>query len=108
MSRKGGLLVKGTLILSAATLISKILGSLFWIPFQNIAGDYTVGLYKAAFRFTPFYLWLLRQGSQSLYLSLLQNVFPMGINWSASRAESRRYYLILEWTCKLFITFFRF
>lgn len=56
MSRKGGLLVKGTLILSAATLISKILGSLFWIPFQNIAGDYTVGLYKAAF---PLYTILL-------------------------------------------------
>lgn len=56
MSKKGGLLVKGTLILSAATLISKVLGSLFWIPFQNIAGDYTVGLYKAAF---PLYTILL-------------------------------------------------
>ncbi|SDY58310.1 polysaccharide biosynthesis protein [Thermoactinomyces sp. DSM 45892] len=49
-------LVKGTLILSILTLFTKIIGSLFWAPFQNIAGDETVGIYRISF---PFYSILL-------------------------------------------------
>ncbi|SDB97815.1 polysaccharide transporter, PST family [Melghirimyces thermohalophilus] len=56
MSGKSGLLVKGTIILSLATLFTKFLGLVFWIPFQNIAGDQAMGVYRQSF---PFYSILL-------------------------------------------------
>ncbi|WP_246942780.1 putative polysaccharide biosynthesis protein [Bacillus pinisoli] len=46
-------LVKGTLILSIATLLSKILGSAFRIPLQNIAGDSVLGIFTLVY---PFYM----------------------------------------------------
>ncbi|MFZ3578288.1 putative polysaccharide biosynthesis protein [Virgibacillus sp. DJP39] len=45
--------VKGTLILSVATLLSKILGSVFRIPLQNIAGDEVLGIFSLVF---PVYM----------------------------------------------------
>ncbi|MCS1351403.1 polysaccharide biosynthesis protein [Mechercharimyces sp. CAU 1602] len=53
---KKNTLIRGTLILSAATFISKILGTLFTIPLQNIAGDEVMGIYMEAF---PYYSILL-------------------------------------------------
>lgn len=60
-------LVKGTLILSVATLFTKIIGSLFWAPFQNIAGDETVGLYRISF---PFYSILLMVASAGIPITV--------------------------------------
>lgn len=60
-------LVKGTLILSIATLFTKIIGSLFWAPFQNIAGDETVGLYRISF---PFYSILLMIASAGIPITV--------------------------------------
>ncbi|MBA4494195.1 oligosaccharide flippase family protein [Paenactinomyces guangxiensis] len=60
-------LVKGTLILSVATLFTKVIGSLFWAPFQNIAGDETVGLYRISF---PFYSILLMVASAGIPITV--------------------------------------
>ncbi len=60
-------LVKGTVILSIATLFTKILGALFWAPFQNIAGDETVGLYRISF---PFYTILLMIASAGIPITV--------------------------------------
>ncbi|RAL26111.1 putative polysaccharide biosynthesis protein [Thermoflavimicrobium daqui] len=60
-------IVKGTLILSLAILISRLMGALFWVPFQNIAGDEIVGLYKASF---PFYSFLLMIASAGVPLTV--------------------------------------
>lgn len=46
-------LVKSTLILSIAALLSKILGSLFRIPLQNIAGDEVLGIFTLVY---PVYM----------------------------------------------------
>lgn len=45
--------VKSTLILSIATLVSKILGSIFRIPLQNIAGDEVLGIFSLVY---PVYM----------------------------------------------------
>lgn len=42
-------LVRGTLFLTAATLISKILGFVYIIPFMNLVGDEGYALYKYAY-----------------------------------------------------------
>jgi O-antigen/teichoic acid export membrane protein len=60
-------LVKGTFILSVATLFTKVIGSLFWMPFQNIAGDETVGLYRISF---PFYTILLMVASAGIPITV--------------------------------------
>ncbi|OZU88376.1 polysaccharide biosynthesis/transport protein [Virgibacillus indicus] len=45
--------VKSTLILTVATLISKLLGSIFRIPLQNIAGDEVLGIFSLVY---PVYM----------------------------------------------------
>lgn len=45
--------LKSTLILSIATLASKILGSIFRIPLQNIAGDEVLGIFSLVY---PVYM----------------------------------------------------
>lgn len=45
--------IKSTLILSVATLVSKILGSIFRIPLQNIAGDEVLGIFTLVY---PVYM----------------------------------------------------
>lgn len=45
--------LKGTLIITAATLVSKLLGSLFRIPLQNIAGDEVLGIFSLVY---PLYM----------------------------------------------------
>src|SRR5690625_2738054 len=44
---------KSTIILSVATLLSKILGSVFRIPLQNIAGDEVLGIFSMVY---PVYM----------------------------------------------------
>lgn len=50
---KNNLLIKSTLILSGAAILSKILGSIFRIPLQNIAGDEVLGIFSLVY---PFYM----------------------------------------------------
>lgn len=45
--------IKGTLIITIATLISKILGSIYQIPLQNIAGNEVFGIYGLVY---PVYM----------------------------------------------------
>lgn len=45
--------VKSTVLLTSATLISKILGSIFRIPLQNIAGDRVLGIFSLVY---PIYM----------------------------------------------------
>ncbi|WP_349408653.1 polysaccharide biosynthesis protein [Pseudalkalibacillus sp. SCS-8] len=49
-------LVKSTLVLTIATLVSKILGSIFRIPLQNIAGDEVLGIFSLVY---PVYMTAL-------------------------------------------------
>ena len=49
-------LIKGTLILSFATVVIRILGSIFRIPLQNIAGDEVVGIFSLVY---PVYMVIL-------------------------------------------------
>ncbi|MGR9048604.1 putative polysaccharide biosynthesis protein [Halobacillus faecis] len=45
--------LKSTLILTVATLLSKVLGSLFRVPLQNIAGDEVLGIFSLVY---PVYM----------------------------------------------------
>ncbi|MGM0941824.1 MAG: putative polysaccharide biosynthesis protein [Bacillota bacterium] len=45
--------VKSTLLLTSATLASKLLGSIFRIPLQNIAGDHVLGIFSLVY---PVYM----------------------------------------------------
>ncbi|AKS39567.1 polysaccharide biosynthesis/transport protein [Anoxybacillus gonensis] len=45
--------VKGTIILTVGTIISKVLGSIFRIPLQNIAGDKVLGIFSLVY---PLYM----------------------------------------------------
>ncbi|MFM9281715.1 putative polysaccharide biosynthesis protein [Paenibacillus jiagnxiensis] len=51
-----GRLLKGALILSAAAVISKLIGTLQKIPMQNIGGDGVFGIYNTVY---PFYTILI-------------------------------------------------
>ncbi|CAM3998103.1 putative polysaccharide biosynthesis protein [Alkalicoccus chagannorensis] len=48
--------VRGALIITAASLVSKLLGSLFRIPLQNIAGDEVFGIFSIVY---PVYMAVL-------------------------------------------------
>ncbi|WP_281974827.1 putative polysaccharide biosynthesis protein [Halobacillus litoralis] len=50
---KSSLFLKSTLILTIATLTSKLLGSLFRVPLQNIAGDEVLGIFSLVY---PVYM----------------------------------------------------
>ncbi|WP_461200861.1 putative polysaccharide biosynthesis protein [Anoxybacillus sp. TBDG-1] len=45
--------VRGTMILTIGTIISKVLGSIFRIPLQNIAGDKVLGIFSLVY---PLYM----------------------------------------------------
>lgn len=68
-------LLKSTMILSAAALLSKILGSLFRIPLQNIAGDEVLGIFTLVY---PVYM-----------VALILSVAGIPIAISKLVAESR-------------------
>ncbi|ASS74718.1 hypothetical protein CIG75_06850 [Tumebacillus algifaecis] len=61
MSAKKGL-VAGVFSLAAAGLISKILGVVYIIPFQNMAKDYAMGLYQNAYAIYVVMLTLATAG----------------------------------------------
>jgi len=59
-AKKG--LVAGAVSLGVAGLISKILGVAYQMPFQNLAGDYTVGLYQYAYVIYVIMLYVTTAG----------------------------------------------
>ncbi|MFD2169252.1 putative polysaccharide biosynthesis protein [Tumebacillus lipolyticus] len=61
MSAKKGL-AAGALSLAAAGLISKILGVVYIVPFQNMAKDYAMGLYQNAYAIYVVMLTLATAG----------------------------------------------
>ena len=70
-------LVKSTLILTIATLLSKILGSIFRVPLQNIAGDEVLGIFSLVY---PVYM-------VALYLSVAG--IPLAISKLIAEANTR-------------------
>ena len=57
MTNKGGVsFIKGAAILGAGALISKLLGALYRIPYQNITGDLGYYVYTQVY---PLYRALL-------------------------------------------------
>ncbi|WP_408007889.1 oligosaccharide flippase family protein [Pseudalkalibacillus sp. A8] len=64
-----GTFVKSTLILTIATLISKILGSVFRIPLQNIAGDEVLGIFTLVY---PVYMTALILSVAGIPLAISQ------------------------------------
>lgn len=69
--------VKSTIILTIATLLSKVLGSVFRIPLQNIAGDEVVGIFNLVY---PVYM-------VALYLSVAG--IPLAISKLIAEARAR-------------------
>ena len=69
--------VKSTLILTVATLLSKIFGSVYKIPLQNIAGDEVLGIFTAVY---PVYM-------VALYLSVAG--IPLAISKLIADANAR-------------------
>ena len=70
--------VKSTLILTVATLLSKILGSVFRIPLQNIAGDEVLGIFSMVY---PIYM-------VALYLSVAG--IPVAISKLIAQANANK------------------
>jgi len=71
-------LLKGTVILTIATLLSKILGSIFRIPLQNIAGDEVLGIFSLVY---PVYM-------VALYLSVAG--LPLAISKLIADARAKQ------------------
>ena len=69
--------IKSTLILTVATLLSKILGSVYRIPLQNIAGDEVLGIFSLVY---PVYM-------VALYLSVAG--IPLAISKLIAEANTR-------------------
>ena len=69
--------VKSTLILTVATLLSKILGSVYRIPLQNIAGDEVLGIFGLVY---PIYM-------VALYLSVAG--IPLAISKLITEVNTR-------------------
>ncbi|QPC47529.1 DUF5693 family protein [Mangrovibacillus cuniculi] len=69
--------LKGTLILTMATLLSKILGSFFRVPLQNIAGDEVLGIFSIVY---PIYM---------VALTLSVAGIPVAISKLISEARAR-------------------
>ncbi|KMY51922.1 putative polysaccharide biosynthesis protein [Peribacillus loiseleuriae] len=61
--------IRSTLILSVATLLSKILGSVFRIPLQNIAGDEVLGIFSLVY---PVYMVALTLSVAGIPIAISQ------------------------------------
>lgn len=59
--------VKGALLITLATLVSKVLGSVFRIPLQNIAGDEVLGIFTAVY---PVYMTVLTMSVAGIPLAI--------------------------------------
>ncbi|MCM3238458.1 polysaccharide biosynthesis protein [Heyndrickxia oleronia] len=69
--------IKSTLILSIATLVSKILGSIFRIPLQNIAGDQVLGIFSLVY---PVYMVALTLSVAGIPIAISQLITKARVN----------------------------
>lgn len=58
----GGAIVKGAVVLGAAAVVSKLLGTMQKIPLQNVAGDGVFGIYNAVYPLYTLILFLATAG----------------------------------------------
>ncbi|WP_185956014.1 putative polysaccharide biosynthesis protein [Melghirimyces algeriensis] len=107
MSGKSKRLIKGTIILSMATLITKALGLIFWLPFQNIAGDQAMGVYRQSF---PFYSILLMVATAGVPITVSKFVaerVSVGDHYGAKRVmRAASVILSLTGLCAFCVLFF--
>ena len=97
-------LVKGTLILSLATLVSKILGSIFRIPLQNIAGDEVLGIFSLVY---PVYMVALNLSVAGIPVAISKLISEANVG--QNKAEIRKIYMTATILAILFgITSFLF
>lgn len=76
--------VKSTLILSIATLVSKILGSIFRIPLQNIAGDEVLGIFSLVY---PVYMVALILSVAGIPVAISKLISEARANKDEARIE---------------------
>ncbi|PWW31251.1 O-antigen/teichoic acid export membrane protein [Cytobacillus oceanisediminis] len=69
--------VKSTLILSVATLLSKVLGSIFRIPLQNIAGDEVLGIFSLVY---PVYMVALILSVAGIPIAISKLISEANVN----------------------------
>ena len=81
-------LVKSTLILSIATLVSKILGSIFRIPLQNIAGDEVLGIFSIVY---PVYMVALNLSVAGIPVAISKLISEANVQ--ESKIEIRKIYV---------------
>ena len=81
-------LVKSTLILSIATLVSKILGSIFRIPLQNIAGDEVLGIFSLVY---PVYMVALNLSVAGIPVAISKLISEANVQ--ENKAEVRKIYV---------------
>lgn len=76
--------VKSTLILSVATLVSKILGSVFRIPLQNIAGDEVLGIFSLVY---PVYMVALILSVAGIPVAISKLISEARVNQDHERID---------------------
>ena len=81
-------LVKSTLILSIATLISKIIGSIFRIPLQNIAGDEVLGIFSIVY---PVYMVALNLSVAGIPVAISKLISEANVQ--ENKTEVRKIYV---------------
>lgn len=64
-------IIKGTIVLTLATLIVKILSAIYRIPYQNVVGDIGYYVYQQAYPFYAIFLLLVTQGFPVVLSKLL-------------------------------------
>ena len=80
-------LVRSTLILSIATLTSKVLGSIFRIPLQNIAGDEVLGIFSLVY---PVYMVALNLSVAGIPVAISKLISEATV--SGDKREIRKIY----------------
>lgn len=78
--------VKGAAILTITTFLSKLLGSFFQIPLQNIAGDEVLGIFRLVF---PVYMIALTLSVAGVPLAISKLIAEL--NEKISKRKLRNY-----------------
>lgn len=78
--------VKGAAILTITTFLSKLLGSFFQIPLQNIAGDEVLGIFRLVF---PVYMIALTLSVAGVPLAISKQIAEL--NEKISKRKLRNY-----------------
>lgn len=76
--------IKSTIILSVATLVSKMLGSIFRIPLQNIAGDEVFGIFSLVY---PVYMVALILSVAGIPIAISKLISEARVNKDAKRIQ---------------------